>query len=207
MPAAPVAPPAPHTAPAPPVPVSVPSPRKGTVPLKIAPTPVVTPAAGAAAEPAPPSLSHQMAEVDEESLKQSFERPPVQPGAVVCRFCKGPLDLAGDFCEQCGAPVAEAAPPGILKPQLRPAEPPAPPPTPPALSPEAAEAAPPVSAPVESAPSHDHSAAPPLAANPATQTEPTHQPAPATPTSPPTPSAEERRSGLMGRLKGLFKKG
>ena len=27
-----------------------------------------------------------------------------------CRFCKGPLDLDGEFCEQCGAPVSEAAP-------------------------------------------------------------------------------------------------
>lgn len=39
------------------------------------------------------------------------------PGGVVCRFCKGPLDLQGEFCEQCGAPVGEAAPPGMIKPK------------------------------------------------------------------------------------------
>ena len=33
-----------------------------------------------------------------------------------CRFCKGPLDLDGEFCEQCGAPVSEAAPSGWVKP-------------------------------------------------------------------------------------------
>ena len=33
-----------------------------------------------------------------------------------CRFCKGPLDLSGEFCEQCGAPVSEAAPSRWLKP-------------------------------------------------------------------------------------------
>jgi hypothetical protein len=32
-----------------------------------------------------------------------------------CRFCKGPLDLDGEFCEQCGAPVSEAAPSRWLK--------------------------------------------------------------------------------------------
>ena len=28
----------------------------------------------------------------------------------ICCFCKGPLDLSGEFCEMCGAPVSEAAP-------------------------------------------------------------------------------------------------
>ena len=32
-----------------------------------------------------------------------------------CRFCKGPLDLGGEFCEQCGAPVSDAAPSRWLK--------------------------------------------------------------------------------------------
>ena len=35
-------------------------------------------------------------------------------GGVVCRFCKGPLDLEGGFCEYCGAPIEEAAPAGVL---------------------------------------------------------------------------------------------
>ena len=33
-----------------------------------------------------------------------------------CRFCRGPLDLSGEFCEQCGAPVSEAVPSRRLKP-------------------------------------------------------------------------------------------
>ncbi len=50
-------------------------------------------------------------------LKKAFEKPVRhQDGAVVCRFCKGPLFLGGDFCEHCGAPVAEAAPPGLVPP-------------------------------------------------------------------------------------------
>ena len=28
----------------------------------------------------------------------------------ICSFCKGPLDLSGEFCEMCGAPVSEPAP-------------------------------------------------------------------------------------------------
>ena len=44
--------------------------------------------------------------------------PRFTPGAAdkpTCRFCKGPLDLSGEFCEQCGAPVSEAAPSHRLK--------------------------------------------------------------------------------------------
>ena len=217
MPAAPVASPAQHTAPAPPAPVSAPPepPHKvsPTVPLKIAPTPVMAPRAGVTAGSAPPSLGDQMVEVDDESLKKSFARPVVQPGTVVCRFCKGPLDLAGDFCEQCGAPVTEAAPPGTLKPKPQPAAPAVPRPATPAPPPSMpSQAAPPAGAPVGTAPAHHPSAAPPLPAEPATHKEPTHPtpthtPAPAAPTSPPTPPAEERPAGLMGRLKGIFKKG
>jgi hypothetical protein len=34
---------------------------------------------------------------------------PRRPDGPLCSFCKGPLDLDGEFCEQCGAPVGEAA--------------------------------------------------------------------------------------------------
>lgn len=214
MPAAPVAPRAQYAAPAPRAPVSAPPrpPRREspTVPLKIAATPVMAPRAEAAAEPAPPSPGDQTEEVDDESLKKSFLRPVTQSGAVLCRFCKGPLDLAGDFCEQCGAPVTEAAPPGMIKPKPQhPAPPPATPAPPPG---KPTQAAPPARAPVGSAPLRQPSAAPPPSAKPAPRIEPTRPtptrtPAPPPPTSPPTPPAEEQPSGLMGRLKGLFKKG
>lgn len=39
---------------------------------------------------------------------------------AVCKFCKGPLDLEGGFCEYCGAPIEEAAPPGFIKPKPEP---------------------------------------------------------------------------------------
>jgi hypothetical protein len=200
-------------APAPPAPVSArpEPPHKGTstVPLKIAPTPVVAPRDGAPTGHERPSLGDQTEEVDDESLKKSFLRPVTQVGAVICRFCKGPLDLDGDFCEQCGAPVAEAAPPGMIKPKPQhPATPPATPALPPS---KPGQAASPGRPPVGSAPARYPGAAPPLPAKPPVRTDPTRpaptRTAPAAPTSPPTPPAEEQPSGFMGRLKGLFKKG
>jgi hypothetical protein len=148
--------------------------------------------------------------VDEELLKKSFERPVAHPGTVVCRFCKGPLDIEGDFCEQCGAPVAEAAPRGVI-----PAKP-----TPAAPSPLLDDD--PLSAPTKLAPttpppgsptgSHRAPTTPPAArldqhAEPIRLT-PTRTPTPYPSTPPrPTPPPEEPPSGLVGRLKGLFKKG
>jgi len=198
---------------APPAPMSAPGhpPRKGspTVPLKIAPTPVISPRAEAAEEPAPSSPDDQTVE-DDESLKKSFLRPVTQVGAVICRFCKGPLDLDGDFCEQCGAPVSEAAPPGMIKPKPHHPTPAPAAPLPPPSKP--AQAAPPPRTPVGSAPARQPGVPPPPPAKPAIRTEPprptpTRTPVPAPPTSPPTPPAEDQPSGLMGRLKGLFKKG
>ena len=202
-----------HAVPSPPVPATAPLQKSTpTVPLKIAATPVMAPRAGAGAEPERPSLGDPTAEVDDEALKKSFERHVTQPGAVICRFCKGPLDLAGDFCEQCGAPVAEAAPPGTVKPK-----PPAPPPPPPpAPSPAATTPPPGKPAPTPSSvgsPTGQHPRpTPPPAAKPAAPAEPAHPtptrtPVPAVPTPPPTPPAQEQQSGLMGRLKGIFKKG
>ena len=49
----------------------------------------------------------------EPGLAAAGEIPRFTPHAAeepTCRFCKGPLDLTGEFCEQCGAPVSEAAP-------------------------------------------------------------------------------------------------
>jgi len=208
VPAAPMAPPAPYTAPARPAPFKAPPPPPGTttVPLKIAPTPVMAPRGGAGAQYGRPSLGDQVEEIDDEALKKSFERRLVPPGAVVCRFCKGPLDLAGDFCEQCGAPVTEAAPPGTLLPKPPPAAAPAPPPSMPA------QAAPPPRPPAASTATPYPSAAPPTPPGPAPRTEatrsttPTRTPAPVAPPPPPTPTEEEEKSGLMGRFKGLFKK-
>jgi hypothetical protein len=205
---APAPPPAPpHAVHSPPVPVTAPLQKSTpTVPLKIAATPVMAPRAGAAAEPGRPSLGDPNAEVDDESLKKSFQRHVTQPGAVICRFCKGPLDLAGDFCEQCGAPVTEAAPPGTLKP--KPPPPPPPVPRPAATTPPPAKPAP--TPPSVGSPTGQHPRpVPPPAAKPAAPAHPTptRTPVPAVPTPPPTPPAQEQPSGLMGRLKGIFKKG
>jgi hypothetical protein len=59
------------------------------------------------------------------ALAERYLKQPVPKGTVVCRFCKGALDLTGVYCEQCGAPVEEAAPPGLLKPRPAPLTPPA----------------------------------------------------------------------------------
>src|ERR1017187_1683116 len=63
-----------------------------TINLKIAPTPVIAPRFTPLAPNQRPSLGDTAQEVDDESLKKAFERPVRhQPGAVTCRFCKGPL--------------------------------------------------------------------------------------------------------------------
>jgi len=211
VPAAPMAPPAERYAPVPPDPeFDAPKPPQrstATVPLKISPTPVMAPRAAPAPEHPRARLADPLVDVDEELLKKSFERPVAHPGAVVCRFCKGPLDLAGDFCDQCGAPVAEAAPPGALKPQPRPAEPAVP-----LHATGTLPSSPPVDAPGASASAqHPGVAASPLTM-PATLMEPVDPapaltPGPAAPTSPPTPPADEHSGGFVSRLKGLFKKG
>jgi len=205
MPAAAGARPAPHVAPAPPARVTAPPqpPRKAlpTVPLKIAPTALRAPGAGTAAEYARPSLGDSAAEIDDESWKKSFERQLTHPGAVLCRFCKVPLDIAGDFCSHCGAPIAEATPPGVLEPKSQPGALAALLDDDPLSPPDKPAAAPPVDSPAGSATGHHLSASPPPPAMPAALSEPLDS----TPT--PTPPAEEHPSGLMGRLKRLFRKG
>jgi hypothetical protein len=201
-PAAPVAPLAPPPAPAPRPPVTAapqPSQREApTVPLKIAPTPVIARRPWSPAENLRPSLGDDMAEVDDESLKKSFLRRVTHPGAVLCRFCRGPLDLNGEFCEQCGAPITEAAPPGTIQPKPQPPASPVPPPAPPPQ--------------VGSAPAHLPGAAPhplpkPTVRLESAQTTAMDTPPPVVPASPPAPPAEEHPPGLVSRLKGLFKKG
>ncbi len=199
MAAAPPGLPPQHVEPAAPPPASEPQKGTTTVPLKIAPTPVVSPRSGAAVERHHASGEHA-AEIDDETLKKSFERQVTQPGAIICRFCKGPLDLDGDFCEQCGAPVSEAAPPGMVKP--KPTEPPPPPPAPVASAPPPAPAVAPPPPPAPAALSDRTNSGPPLTSRTVARPNPTRPPAP-----PPAPPAGEQESGLMGRLKGLFKKG
>jgi hypothetical protein len=153
---------------------------KSTISLRIAPSPVIAPREGVPLERPRSNLGRNMVEFDEEVLKKAIDRPVVQPGTVLCRFCKGPLHLEGDFCEQCGAPVADAAPRGTLKPQPQPV--------------------PPAGSPVESAPAASPTAGPSASTQP-------NADAPIAPTPPdfPTPDSDPQ-PGLMGRLKGLFKK-
>jgi len=175
-----------------------------TVNLKIAPTPVMSPRTGPLAQHPRPRLGDDNEEIDEEALKRSFERRIAHPGAVVCRFCKGPLDLGGDFCDHCGAPVEEAAPPGTLPVKPQPAAPPS------LLDDDPLS---PLAAPSQDAPSPggivpgEHPGTAPPPPEYPQQEEPTHYTlAPASPASPYTSPAEEPPSGLLGRLKGLFRK-
>jgi hypothetical protein len=175
--------------------------ESATVPLKIAPTPVMSPRAGSGMMYPRPSFRDDRLEIDEEALKKSFERPLTRPGAIVCRFCKGPLDLNGDFCEQCGAPVSEAAPPGAITPK------PAPPPAAPSLvAPPPAQSRPAQAAPDPPAPAHSSTGLQPSPAAPPVPSITTSQPTPVPSAPPTTTPADDSPAGLMGRLKGMFKK-
>jgi len=175
-----------------------------TANVRVPPPPVMSPRRAPLAQHPRPRLGDDIEDIDEEALRRSFERRVVRPGTVVCRFCKGPLDLGGEFCDHCGAPVEEAAPPGVLpvKPQ---------PGTAPALLDD--DPLSPVAAPVQAAPSplgigtgqHPGTVQlPPPGA--ALQAEPMHDTPPVAPALSHASSAEESPSGLLGRLKGLFKK-
>jgi hypothetical protein len=178
-----------------------------TINLKIAATTVMSPRAGRPVQLPRPRLHDDVADIDEESLKKSFVRRVARPGAVVCRFCQEALDLAGEYCVRCGAPVAEAAPPGTLLPDPPPPEPP------PLLdddplsryNPSSENATQSSSPPVGGTAGPSLIEAPPSTPNSLSPVEPIHQaPPPATPFHP--PPAEEHPSGLMSRFKGLFKK-
>ncbi len=195
---APSAPPPAPAAVAPPVePVRRPRPTpQSTIALRISPSPVIAPRTGAPLERPRPSLGRDLVEIDEELLKASFEKRSTQPGVVLCRFCRSPLDLAGDFCDVCGAPVADAAPPGTQSPKLQPAatvDPPPPDPDPALVKNPAAPTPPPL----RPKPAQNAVAADPKYPTPLPPVPPPRAPAPA---------SDDPQSGLMGRLKGLFKK-
>ena len=109
--------------------------------------------------PPPDSSAPQVVPLVEEDRR----RATGAIGGVTCRFCNGPLDLEGGFCENCGAPVEEAAPPGMVKPKPKPvvsaARPAVPPPQPAAPPQVAASTAAPAKA-VTSAPSAGRPVAP-----------------------------------------------
>ncbi len=198
----------------PPKPPPVPFPKarnpNATANLKpAAPPPMAAPRYTPLARSPRPSLGDNAQEVDENALKKAFEKPVRhQEGAVTCRFCRGPLFLGGEFCEHCGAPVAEAAPPGLVPPRpeseglLNPA---------PEDDPLAAILPPPQPQSAATPPAPTLTVAPPES-TPALQSG--RPPAQASPPPPrphnpylnSTPAAQEDEPGLMGRLKGIFKK-
>jgi len=67
-----------------------------------------------AAPPAPPEPKAV------EPVQAPERRAAPAPPQAICRFCKGALNLQAEFCEYCGAPLEEAAPPGLLKPKPAP---------------------------------------------------------------------------------------
>ena len=172
-----------------PYPMSLPA-----VDLRIDAAPAFAPrAGGAVAYYERPSLGDRTIEIDDELFKSSFEKPAAPPGAVVCRFCRAPIDVTGDFCDHCGAPMAEAAP-GVV------AEPP------PDVTAPSGELPAAANVPVN----HAGSAAYPpdiLAehAEPAYSL-PEILLSPGAPASPLTISAKERPVSFLGRLKRLLKK-
>jgi hypothetical protein len=192
-----------------------------TITLKIAPSVVIAPRVDAPPDRPQLEVRPEVAGIDEEALRRVFERPPLQPGTVPCRFCKGPLDLEGEYCEQCGAPVEEAAPPGVLKPKPKPAAPVASPPAAaPAPTRKVVAPAPPVASPIPSLPTRlpitppgaARYGGPPLASVlPGAKVEPMRKPLLKTrmpmAARPPKPklAVPEPPPGLMGRLKGLLK--
>jgi hypothetical protein len=175
-----------------------------TVALRISPSPVISPRGDMADDYPRPSIGPEVDEVDEEALRKAFEKPAL-PGMVLCRFCKSPLDLAGDFCEQCGAPVAEAMPPGTVRPEQAPVHPVVPAPEPAGQNPNPIDPHLPLGeTSTAAAPGQPQTApAPPVAKPCATATAPRVMPAPSgRPTHP--VATPEPPSGLLGRLKDVF---
>ena len=175
-----------------------------TVALKISPSPVISPRGDLRVEYPRPALGPEIDEVDEEALRKAFEKPAL-PGMVLCRFCKSPLDLDGDFCEQCGAPVGEAMPPGTIRRERAPVHPVAPPPEPARQSPSPINPhLRPGETPAAATPGQPPTApAPPVAKPSAAATAPRVMPAPSHhPTHP--LAAPEPPSGLLSRIKDVF---
>lgn len=169
------------------------------VQVKIAATPALSPSPRVVAEDPRPTLGDPRVEIDEELLRKAFQ-PVSRPDAVVCQFCRRPLDLTAEFCEHCGAPMAEAAPPGALESEPRPAAlPMAAKPAPALLLAGAAQVGAPLVPTIPNAPAH-------RSAPPSPPTKPVPR-ADAKPLAPkPAPAADQPRSGIMGRLKSMLKK-
>ncbi len=83
-----------------------------TLALRSTPSPMIAPREGVPLERRRTHPGRDMVEIDDELLGKSFQKTASRPGTILCRFCKAPLDLEGNFCEQCGAPVRDAMPPG-----------------------------------------------------------------------------------------------
>lgn len=171
-----------------------PLPGPPTVNPVIAPTPVQSNPNGREYER--PHFAGQRTEIDEGVLRKAWAGPDLQPDQVVCRFCKRPLYLDGEFCDLCGAPIAEAAPSEVLRDKGRPAASSGPPlGTPPRVaSPQPGLAdEPTVQLGVASRP-------------PAAAPEPARKPPGVSSDSQPTPPAEERPSDFVSRLKDIFRR-
>lgn len=185
--------------------------------LGIPRAPVLAPSTTLPVDPPRPSLGDPRLEIDEQLLRKSFEEPLAPPGAVVCRFCRGALNLEGDFCEHCGAPVTEAAPPGALASTSHPAPPPGP-----AISAPEPQQRPSLQTEPELPAQQAHLAyslpddtpgpgalyPTPMASDFSEPTPPSPEnpPSPIAPTASSTPAAGEHHAGFLSRFKGLFKK-
>ncbi len=137
-----------------------------------------------AAPPAPPEP--KAAEPVQAPVRRAAPAPP----QAICRFCKGALNLQAEFCEYCGAPLEEAAPPGLLKPKPEPIMPAAPPVQVPKAAPAPPKPVPSVSPPAASprlspSPPVQVPKAAPAPPKPVPSVPPA--PAPARPVSTPTP--------------------
>ncbi len=202
----------------PPRPQSKASPSVG---LGVPRAPVLSPSATLPVDPPRPSLGDPRLEINEQLLRKSFEEPLAPPGAITCRFCRGALNLEGDFCEHCGAPVTEAAPSGALASRVHLAPPPGP-----AISTREPQQSPSLQAqplPPELPAKQAHSVyslpddtpgpgalyPTPMATDFSEPTPPSseNRPDPIAPTSSSIPPAGERHPGFMSRLKALFKRG
>jgi len=99
-----------------------------SVPKRSGPAqPPSSPAGAGGSRARPENLEGALPRTPAEVEYEPPRRGPAKPGEVLCRFCKFTLDLESEFCDQCGAPVEEAAPPGLVKPKPKATAPATPP--------------------------------------------------------------------------------
>ncbi len=99
-----------------------------SVPKRSGPAqPPSSPAGAGGSQARPEKLGGASPRTPAEVEYEPPRRGPAKPGEVLCRFCKFTLDLQSEFCDQCGAPVEEAAPPGLVKPKPKATAPATPP--------------------------------------------------------------------------------